>query len=97
MQMHVSQWIVPAHPYALAHPRVTSSTAACSTAGHGPYLPKPEALYQALETGVRPKRTNMLTSPDDGYWKAVRQAAAPCFSMSNMKQVLVGSNSVDCF
>jgi hypothetical protein len=56
-------------------------------AGPGPFLPKPQALYQALETGVRPKRINMLTACDDAYWKSVRQAAAPCFSMRNMKQV----------
>jgi hypothetical protein len=90
--------VVPVHPYAWHNQRSPHEPVVdFTTAGPGPYLPKPEALYQALETGVRPKRTNMLTSPDDGYWKAVRQAAAPCFSMSNMKQVPVGSNSVDCF
>jgi hypothetical protein len=30
---------------------------------------------------------NILTSGDTAYWKAVRQATAPCFSMSNIKQV----------
>jgi hypothetical protein len=30
---------------------------------------------------------NILSSGDNAYWRAVRQAAAPCFSMSNMKQV----------
>jgi hypothetical protein len=31
--------------------------------------------------------TNIVTAGDDAYWRAVRQAAAPCFSMSNLKQV----------
>jgi hypothetical protein len=46
-------------------------------------------LYKAFEAG-EPKRPNIITSDDDAYWKAVRQAAAPCFSMSNLKQVGVG-------
>jgi hypothetical protein len=62
--------------------------------GPGPYLPKPRSIYEALETAVWPQRPNILTSDDDGYWKAVRQAAAPCFSMSNMKQVGCHSWSV---
>jgi hypothetical protein len=56
-------------------------------AGSGPLLPKPHFLYQALENGTKPKVPSILTSPDGDYWKAVRQAAAPCFSMSNLKQV----------
>jgi hypothetical protein len=43
-------------------------------------------LYQALDNG-NPPLPNILTSGEDAYWRAVRQAAAPCFSMSNMKQV----------
>jgi len=56
-------------------------------AGPGPYLPKPQFLYELLSAGIRPKRLNLVTSPDGDYWKAVRQATAPCFSMSNLKQV----------
>jgi hypothetical protein len=55
--------------------------------GPGPYLPKPHHLYVALESSYSPKRPNILTSNEDAYWKAVRQAAAPCFSMSSLKQV----------
>jgi hypothetical protein len=40
-----------------------------------------------MEIFTRPKVPDILTSNDDAYWKAVRQAAAPCFSMSNLKQV----------
>lgn len=56
-------------------------------AGPGPYLPKPQFLYELLSAGIYPKRLNLVTSPDGDYWKAVRQATAPCFSMSNLKQV----------
>jgi hypothetical protein len=43
-----------------------------------------------MEIFTRPQRPNILTSedhPNGDYWRAVRQAVAPCFSMSNMKQV----------
>uniref|UniRef100_A0A383V6F6 Cytochrome P450 n=1 Tax=Tetradesmus obliquus TaxID=3088 RepID=A0A383V6F6_TETOB len=51
------------------------------------YLGKTRELYRALELGTEPKMPNILTSPDDVYWKAVRQATAPCFSISNLKLV----------
>jgi hypothetical protein len=51
------------------------------------YIGKTRDLYRALELGTEPKMPNVLTSPDDAYWKAVRQATAPCFSISNLKQV----------
>jgi hypothetical protein len=53
------------------------------------YLGKTRELYRALELGTQPQMPNILTSPDDAYWKAVRQATAPCFSISNLKQVTV--------
>jgi hypothetical protein len=40
-----------------------------------------------MEIFTRPQRPNILTSDDGDYWRAVRQAVAPCFSMSNLKQV----------
>jgi hypothetical protein len=40
-----------------------------------------------LELAVHPQVPNILTSDDGEYWKAVRSAAAPCFSASNMKKV----------
>lgn len=61
------------------------------TTGPGPYLPKPHALYEVLEVSTQPQRPNIVTSEDStangGYWHAIRQATAPCFSMSNLKQV----------
>ncbi|KAF6256430.1 cytochrome P450 [Scenedesmus sp. NREL 46B-D3] len=51
------------------------------------YLGKLREVYAALEIGTVPHMPNMLTSADDAYWKAVRQATAPCFSISNLKQV----------
>jgi cytochrome P450 len=51
------------------------------------YLGKTRELYCAFEVGTKPHKPNILTSPDDAYWKAVRQATAPCFSISNLKQV----------
>lgn len=76
---------------------VSNSNAACNPASPGPgsYLPKPRLIYEALESGVWPKRPNILTSDDDPYWRAVRQAAAPCFSMSNMKKVGGGCAASD--
>jgi hypothetical protein len=56
-------------------------------AGPGPYLPKPHHLYEPLESSYSPKRPNLLTSDENAYWKTVRQATAPCFSMSSLKQV----------
>lgn len=59
--------------------------------GPGPYLPKPREIYESMEIFTRPKRPDIVTSNDDAYWKAVRQATAPCFSISNLKQVGVGT------
>jgi cytochrome P450 len=59
------------------------------------YLGKTRELYRALELGTEPKMPNILTSPDDAYWKAVRQATAPCFSISNLKQVGRQSSTVE--
>jgi hypothetical protein len=55
--------------------------------GSGPLLPKPRALYEPFDKSYSPSVPNIFSSADDAYWKAVRQAAAPCFSMSNLKQV----------
>ena len=73
--------------HALSAPSQLAEHSNHTPSGPGPYLPKPRSIYEALESAYWPKRPNILTSDDDGYWKAVRQAAAPCFSMSNMKQV----------
>lgn len=54
----------------------------------GPYLPKPREIYESMEISTRPKVPNIVTANDGHYWRAVRQAAAPCFSMSNLKQVV---------
>lgn len=43
--------------------------------------------YSAMELATRPHLPNILTSPDNAYWKAVRQGVAPCFSATNLKQV----------
>jgi hypothetical protein len=40
-----------------------------------------------MEIFTKPQRPNIVTSDDGDYWRAVRQAVAPCFSMSNLKQV----------
>lgn len=29
-----------------------------------------------------------MSAPDGAYWKGIRQATAPCFSFSNLKQVV---------
>lgn len=50
-------------------------------------MPKPRAFYESLEAAVKPKLPSILTVEDGDYWKAVRQGAAPCFSVTNMKQV----------
>jgi hypothetical protein len=50
-------------------------------------MPKPRHFYEALESAVHPKTQNILTADDGDYWKAVRQGAAPCFSVTNMKKV----------
>jgi hypothetical protein len=50
-------------------------------------MPKPRHFYEALEAAVHPKTQNILTADDGDYWKAVRQGAAPCFSVTNMKKV----------
>jgi hypothetical protein len=50
-------------------------------------MPKPHAFYEALEAAIQPKMQNILTAEDGDYWKAVRQGAAPCFSVTNMKKV----------
>jgi len=55
--------------------------------GPGPYLPKPHAVYEMMEAMVSPRKPNILSSTDSQYWRAVRQATAPCFSLSNLKQV----------
>lgn len=55
--------------------------------GPGPYMPKPRHMYAAVEMSIQPRNPNILSADDGEYWKAVRQAAAPCFSMSNLKQV----------
>jgi hypothetical protein len=44
-------------------------------------------MYAAVELSIQPRNPNILSADDGDYWKAVRQAAAPCFSMSNLKQV----------
>lgn len=54
-------------------------------AGPGPYLPKPHAIYLVIGG---PIGSNIVTAGDDTYWRAVRQAAAPSFNMSNLKQVI---------
>ncbi|KAF6250905.1 cytochrome P450 [Scenedesmus sp. NREL 46B-D3] len=56
--------------------------------GHGPYMPKPNEAYKPLEKALKPSLPSVLTATDGPYWKAVRQAAAPCFSMSNLKNVM---------
>jgi hypothetical protein len=58
-----------------------------TAAAPGPYLPKPREIYESMEIFTRPKVPNIVTANDGHYWRAVRQAAAPCFSMSNLKQV----------
>jgi hypothetical protein len=50
-------------------------------------MPKPRHVYAAVELSIQPRNPNILSADDGDYWKAVRQAAAPCFSMSNLKQV----------
>lgn len=67
------------------HP--TAALSPCHHAGPGPYCPKPRAFYEALESAIKPKLPNIVTAEDGDYWKAVRQGAAPCFSVSNMKKV----------
>jgi cytochrome P450 len=62
------------------------------------YIGKTRDLYRAIELGTQPRMPNILTSPDGAYWKAVRQATAPCFSISNLKQVSrVGGGYEVCF
>eukprot|EP00879_Flechtneria_rotunda_P019547 GHRR01020534.1.p1 GENE.GHRR01020534.1~~GHRR01020534.1.p1 ORF type:complete len:610 (+),score=222.87 GHRR01020534.1:694-2523(+) len=51
------------------------------------YITKSPDIYGALELGTQPQLHNILTSTDNAYWKAVRQGTAPCFSVSNLKQV----------
>lgn len=51
------------------------------------YMPKPHHLYAPLESSYSPKRPNLVSAADGGYSRAVRQATAPCFSFSNLKQV----------
>ncbi len=55
--------------------------------GPGPYLPKARELYTPLEQFVIPNMPSILTSDDGPYWRAVRQATAPCFSATNLKKV----------
>lgn len=57
------------------------------------YVTKVPSIYEALELGTRPQLHNILTSADDAYWRAVRQGVAPCFSISNLKQVRSGASA----
>jgi hypothetical protein len=66
---------------------LTLCHAPTTTAGPGPYFPKPREIYEVMEIATRPQAANILSAADGDYWRAVRQAAAPCFSMSNMKLV----------
>ena len=50
-------------------------------------MPKARVVYQALEIAIKPKQRNIVTTEDGDYWKAVRQATAPCFSITNLKKV----------
>lgn len=50
-------------------------------------MPKPREVYAPLEKAIQPSMPSVLTAEDGPYWKAVRQAAAPCFSNSNLKNV----------
>lgn len=54
----------------------------------GTYLHKSRDLYAALEVGVEPRTPNLLTDDDGPMWKAVRNAVAPAFSATSLKQVL---------
>ncbi|WIA20759.1 hypothetical protein OEZ85_005126 [Tetradesmus obliquus] len=56
--------------------------------GPGPYMSKPNEVYKPLEKALTPSLPSILTAADGPYWKAVRQAAAPCFSISNLKNVM---------
>jgi len=73
--------------------------ASCIPPGPVPYLPKPTALYQVLEVSYSPRAPNLVSADDtmpQSYWKAVRQATAPCFSYSNLKQVRDISDFTHC-
>lgn len=50
-------------------------------------MPKARVVYQALEIAIKPKQRNIVTTEDGAYWKAVRHATAPCFSITNLKKV----------
>lgn len=58
-------------------------------AGPVPYTPKARVIYQALEVAIKPKQRNIVTAEDSPgpYWRAVRWATAPCFSITNLKKV----------
>jgi hypothetical protein len=72
-----------------SHPDATSTHT-----GPGPYLPKPHVMYKMLEASCSPSRPSLITCPDNAHHRAVRAATAPCFSVSNLKQVSWGTAGV---
>lgn len=51
-------------------------------------LPKYTAPYRMFEVFTNPERANILTSPENAEWKAVRRAAVAALTMSNLRCVL---------
>lgn len=48
-------------------------------------LPKYTAPYRMFEVFTNPERANILTSPENATWKAVRQAAVAALTMNNLR------------
>lgn len=43
------------------------------------------APYRMFEVFTKPERANILTSPENATWKAVRQAAVASLNMTNLR------------
>jgi len=50
-------------------------------------LPKYTAPYRMFEVFTKPHRSNILSSPENPTWKAVRRAAVAALTMNNLRQV----------
>lgn len=50
------------------------------------YLGKDYATYEHFQLATQAGSPSLFSSPDNAYWKAIRKAVAPAFTMTNMKK-----------
>jgi cytochrome P450 len=58
-------------------------------------LPKEPGAYHMFERFTHPRTPNIITSPANTYWHALRKASASAFTMANLRQQYA-SNLATC-